>query len=182
MDARLLVSLSGIEPRTLHRCTELATELDRRAVPLTLLCNPSAQHTAAQLDWMRERLSSDALLLHGRGTARRAEFAALPAHEAGLRLTAALAKVDEMGLGRVRGFVPPRWLASRGTVLALRQHGIPLCADISAIRDVRSGAVHRARVHGFGSGERTEPWWCFAVVLGAGRAARRGGLDRKSVV
>ena len=31
---------------------------------------------------------------------------------------------------------------------------------------------------GFGHGERTEPWWCYALVLGAGRQARRGGLIR----
>ena len=40
MDASLLVSLSGIGPRTLHRCADLAAELDHRKVPLSLLFDP----------------------------------------------------------------------------------------------------------------------------------------------
>ncbi|MQA08350.1 MAG: DUF2334 domain-containing protein [Pseudonocardiaceae bacterium] len=182
----MLVSLSGITPRALSRCTDLAEELDRRGVPLSLLVNPSGQRSTAALDWVRQRARMDSVLLHGykhehQGTwRRRPEFAVLPAHEAGLRLTAALATMDGLGL-RVDGFVPPRWQASRGTLLALHQHGVSLCAELSAIRDVRSDEVYRARVHGFGAGERAEPWWCLAVVLGAARAARRGSLVRIAV-
>ncbi|HEU0128312.1 MAG TPA: DUF2334 domain-containing protein, partial [Pseudonocardiaceae bacterium] len=50
---------------------------------------------------------------------RRAEFADLPAHEAGLRLHAANMLLERLEL-RTDAFAPPRWLASPGTVQALR--------------------------------------------------------------
>ncbi len=121
---------------------------------------------------------------------RRAEFATLPAHEAGLRLQAANILLDQLGL-RTDVFVPPRWLASAGTLRALQQHGYRVCADATAVRDLCSDRVHRARVLGFSvlglgvlglaPGDRAELWWCRAIVLGAARAARRGGLVRIAV-
>ncbi|MGC7093521.1 DUF2334 domain-containing protein [Amycolatopsis lurida] len=189
MDTRLLVSLSGMNPSTLHRCAELAEELDRRAVPLSLLFTPSTGVTS----WLRQRVDrGDDLLLHGYdhtvppthravSLGRKAEFAALPAHEARLRLTAATASLDHAGL-RTEGFAPPRWLASRGTLAALRERGFRFCADVTAIRDLETGEVRRARVHGFGSQrQRTETLRCFALVLTAARVARRGGLLRLGV-
>src|SRR5690348_3844072 len=97
VDARLLVSLSGATSRTLHRCADLASELERRRVPLSIL------HVARTEDgpvtaWVRTRAAAgDSVLLHGYDhritpthrtvqLGRRAEFAALPAHEARLRL------------------------------------------------------------------------------------------------
>ena len=114
------------------------------------------------------------------GALRGAEFAALPAHEAGLRLVAALAAIDQLGL-RADTFVPPRWFASPGSLTALRRHGFEVCADAMAVRELRSGTVHRGRVHALGPGEFAEPWWCRALVLGAGRAARRGRMVRLAV-
>ncbi|PRX47466.1 hypothetical protein B0I33_10544 [Prauserella shujinwangii] len=183
MDARLLVSLSGIGPRTLHRCADLAGELDRRGVPLSLLFTPSAgdgfPHVA---EWLRERVRrGGAVLLHGYDQRVRAEFASLPAHEARLRLIAATAAVERAGL-RTDAFAPPRWRVSRGTLEALRQHGFAVCADLSTVRDLRTGDVARARVQGFGSqGRLPETPRCFALVLAAARAARRGGLVRLGV-
>src|SRR5690348_4701215 len=121
MDARLLVSLSGIEPRTLHRCADLAADLDRRGVPLSLLFAPRTEDVV--VDWVKDRTErGDGLLLHGYdhrvapghriNLGRKAEFAALPAHEARLRLIAATAALDGCGLS-TEGFAPPRWLASR---------------------------------------------------------------------
>jgi predicted deacetylase len=75
-------------------------------------------------------------------------------------------------------FAPPRWLVSRGTLTALRRKGFALCADLAAVRDLRTGTVHKGRVQGFGHGELAEPWWCYALVLGAARLVRRGGLVR----
>jgi hypothetical protein len=43
MSARLVVSLSGIGVRTLHRCVELAGELDHRGVALSLLFESRVQ-------------------------------------------------------------------------------------------------------------------------------------------
>jgi predicted deacetylase len=189
VDAQLLVSLSGISPRTLHRCADLAAELDRRNVPLSVLYTPRIGDDAVT-EWVRGRVAgADSVLLHGYdhritpthrplSLGKKAEFASLPAHEARLRLIAATASMDNAGL-RADGFAPPRWLASRGTLDALREHGFSLCADLNAVRDLRGGGVHRARVQEFGSQhQRTETVRCFAFVLAAARAARRGGLVR----
>lgn len=189
MSARLLVSLSGITTRTLDQAAALTTELDYRRVPLTLLLTPRVageDQPEPVLDWVRDRVAAGAALLqHGFDPAdarsrRRAEFAALPAHEAGLRLIAAGVTMERLGL-TPQGFVPPRWVASPGTLLALRRRGFDLCADVMGVRDLRTGTVQRGRVQGFGFGERTEPWWCFALVMGAARIARRGGLVRLAV-
>lgn len=209
MRTQLVVSLSGLGQQTLERCVEFAAEMDRRRVPLTLLVAPrpdSAERPnpeSSVVQWVRQRLAShDTIALHGfdhavntdkgllprlassarrpTGALRGAEFATLPAHEAGLRLLAALATMDQLGL-RVDTFVPPRWLASPGTLTALHRRRFAVCADAMAVRELGTGRVHRARVHAFGPGERAEPWWCRAVVLGAGRAARRGRMVRLAV-
>jgi uncharacterized protein len=191
MAARLVVSLSGIAARALDRCAELTDELERRQIPLSILFAPRVTDPDA-VQWVRKRTArGDALLLHGFNHAaeprvrvmalgRKAEFAALPAHEAGLRLTAATAALEYVGLP-ADGFAPPRWLASYGTQIALRGKGFRLCAELAGVRDLRSGIVHKGRVQGFGRGEKTEPWWCYALVLGAARQARRGGLVRLAV-
>jgi uncharacterized protein len=191
MDGRLLVSLSGIEPRTLHRCADLAAELQTRNVPLSLLFAPRTE--GAVVEWVRTRAEhGDSVLLHGYdhrvmpghriALGRKAEFAALPAHEARLRLVAATAALDRTGL-TASGFAPPRWLASRGTLDALRERGFRLCADIVAVHDLRTGSTYRARVHEFSTNnhQRTETVRCFALVLAAARTARRGGLVRLGV-
>jgi len=190
MRPRLVVSLSGIGASTLGRCVALAEEFDHRRVPLSLLLTPRAAVDGPALDWVRRRVAGgDALVLHGfdhstrpAGLRRRAEFAALPAHEAGLRLVAARAALERFNLATDL-FAPPRWLASPGTLKALRRHQFGLCADVAAVRDLRTGAVHTGRVHGLGHvlGERIESWHCLALVLGAARAARRGGLVRIGV-
>ncbi|OZM71547.1 DUF2334 domain-containing protein [Amycolatopsis antarctica] len=175
----MLVSLSGITPRTLHRCAELAAELDRRHVPMTMLFTPRSGDAATA--WMSGRVrQGDAILLRGNHS-RGVDFASLPAHEARLRLIAAVAGLDRAGL-RAEGFAPPGRFASRGTLEALREHGFGVCADLAAVHDLRSGAVLRSRVQGFGSQrQRTETLRCFALVLTAARAARRSGLVRLGV-
>ncbi|WP_091450406.1 DUF2334 domain-containing protein [Actinokineospora iranica] len=190
MTPRLLVSLSGIDTRTLGHCADLAEELDRRAVPLSLLVAPRL--AGAATEWARTRLTAgDDVLMHGfdhtrdprgRGVAlvRRAEFAALPAHEAGLRLTAAMSAMERAGLP-TDSFAPPRWMASRGTVTALERKGFRLCADLFAIRDLRTGNQVRARVQTLSSHERAETVRCFALVLAAARTARRGGVLRLAI-
>ncbi|MGH3753316.1 MAG: DUF2334 domain-containing protein [Pseudonocardiaceae bacterium] len=196
------MSLSGICSATLDDCAELTADLDARGVPASLLLVPRRPGGSAALHWIRERGNrGDAVLLHGYDhtldpigcwgshtvarLGRRAEFANLPAHEAGLRLKAAHMLLERLEL-RTDGFVPPRWLASGGTLRALRQHGYRICADATAVRDVASDLVHRGRLLGFGvlgpaPGERAEPWWCRAIALGAARTARRGGLVRIAV-
>ncbi|RLK60425.1 DUF2334 domain-containing protein [Actinokineospora cianjurensis] len=189
MTARLLVSLSGIDVRTLHHCADLAEHLGRRGVPLSLLVAPRL--AGAAVDWVRaRRLAGDDVLLHGfdhtrepRGrtvSMRRPEFASLPAHEAGLRLTAAMSAMERAGL-HTTGFAPPRWLASRGTLIALQRKDFTLCADLASIHDLRTGGSLRARVQSLSSHERAETWRCFALVLAATRVARRAGTLRLAV-
>jgi uncharacterized protein len=185
-----MVSLSGINAWTLDRSADLSEELASRGVPLSMLFAPKIAGTdqpSVVLNWVREQqIAGNALLQHGydhatdpktRTIRRRAEFASLPAHEAKLRLTASAATMERLNLN-TDAFVPPRWVASPGTVLALRHKGFTMCADLMGIRDLRTETVHRGRVQGFGFGERTEPWWCFALVMGASRAARKGHLIR----
>ncbi|HET6286328.1 MAG TPA: DUF2334 domain-containing protein [Amycolatopsis sp.] len=192
VDARLLVSLSGVTTRTLHRCADLAAELDRRKVPLSVLY-AARTGEGPVTEWIRTRRAhGDSVLLHGYDhrippthravqLGKRAEFAALPAHEARLRLIAAKAALEANGMA-VDGFAPPRWIASDGTLQALREHGFRLCADLVSVRDLVSGEVRRARVQEFGGpSQRTETVRCFALVLAAARAARRGGLVRLGI-
>ena len=188
-----MVSLSGISAWTLDRAADLSTELTSRGVPLSMLFAPKisgADQPEAVLSWVRDQQAAgNALLQHGydhpadpksRTIRRRAEFASLPAHEAKLRLTASATTMERLHL-TTDAFVPPRWVASPGTMLALRHKGFTLCADVMGIRDLRTGTIHRGRIQGFGFGERTEPWWCFALVMGASRAARKGHLIRLAV-
>jgi len=178
VNVRLVVSLSGISARTLDRCIELTDELARRRVPLSVLFAPRVAGTdRAVADWVRARCAvGDALLLHGfdhapeprgRGVAlgRRAEFAALPAHEAGLRLTAAMAAMERLGLATT-SFAPPRWLASRGTLIALRRKGFRLCAEAAGVRDLRTGIIYKGRV---------SPWWRRGDLIRLALDAREPG-------
>ncbi|GAB1512221.1 DUF2334 domain-containing protein [Actinophytocola sp. KF-1] len=188
-----MVSLSGINAWTLDRSAALSDELASRGVPLSLLFAPriaGADQPKAVLDWVRgQQAAGNALLQHGydhpadprtRTIRRRAEFASLPAHEAKLRLTAASTTMERLDM-TTDAFVPPRWVASPGTLLALRHKGFTLCADVMGIRDLRTDNVHRGRVQGFAFGERTEPWWCFALVMSTARAARKNQLIRLAV-
>lgn len=192
MDSRLLVSVSGASEPTLHRVADVLADLDDRGVGASLLVRPRACAQSSVLtDWVKARARrGDTVLMHGYDHAItpshrpvwpgvKAEFAGLPAHEAGLRLSAARAALERIELP-VDGFAPPRWLASRGTLTALRRYGFTLCADAAGVHDLRGGELHRARVYMLAGGQanRTETLRCFALVLAAARAARRGGLVR----
>ncbi|MFD1152711.1 DUF2334 domain-containing protein, partial [Saccharothrix hoggarensis] len=89
-----------------------------------------------------------------------------------LRLVAARAALARLGL-TTDLFAPPGWLASPGTVVALRRHRFAVCADMAGVRDLRSGEVRTGRVRMVG-----EHW---GYLLSTGRAARRGGLVRIGV-
>ncbi len=187
----MIVSVSGIRDATRDAVEDFAREMDVRGVPLSLFVAPRAkdgyrlvQDPAIQ-EWLLERREGgDAIVLHGYDRAatkrRRAEFAALPEHEARLRLLAADRVLEDTGL-RTRLFAPPRGLASSGAVAALPQVGFRVMVDLAGIRDLRTGTVLEARVYGIGGGVRAEPWWCRAVVIGASRVARRGELLRLAI-
>lgn len=209
----LVVSLSGLTadaPESFARAVEFVDELDARGVPLSQLFRPGGVPGDSPLvSWMHERRAAgDALVLHGfdhtadpiggwqpsalARVGRRAEFAALPRHEAGLRLVAARRALTAMGL-RTDVFVPPRWLASPGTVSALREQGFGVLADENGVRFLRDqdGSALRARVLGFRvSGERrpvaddrraAEAWRCRVLAAEVARTVRRGDLVRINV-
>jgi predicted deacetylase len=191
MTGQLLVSVSGLRQETRDFAAAFAEEMDARGVPLSLLVAPRLKdkyrlvNDSATQDWLRLRRSrGDAVVLHGYDQAatkrRRAEFAALPEHEARLRLIAADRVMEQTGL-RTRVFAPPRWLASQGAVAALPSAGFRLLANMTAIHDLERGSSVRSRVLGIGEGFRAEPWWCRALVHGSGRAAKRGGVVRLAV-
>ena len=148
----LYVSLSG---GVVDEAAEaFVAALDARGVPLTHLLRP-AEAPAELVRWIRERRArGDALALHGydhatrplgHGRGRKGEFASLPRHEAGLRLTAARRALTAAALW-TDVFVPPRWLASEGTVAALDDQGFRVLADESGVRDLPTGAVLPGRV------------------------------------
>ncbi|GJF07774.1 DUF2334 domain-containing protein [Pseudonocardia sp. D17] len=202
---RLVVSLSGLtaDPRSLDRAAALAAALDLRGVPLSHLFRPRLRRDAPDpgvVAWLGARRGAgDAILLHGFDhtpdpigawqaspvrLGRRAEFALLPRHEAGLRVIAARRAAHAVGLDSDL-FAPPRWLASSGTIAALRDNAFALCADDTAVRALQRGTTTGSRVLGFrASGERradrraAESWRCRLLVAEAGRVARRGGLVR----
>jgi predicted deacetylase len=206
-ESHLVVSLSGLThdaPEALDRAVEFTGELDARGVPVSQLFRPAGVPVGSPLaQWVHERRAAgDALVLHGYDhnaapialprVGRRAEFAALPRHEAGLRLVAARRALTALGL-RTDLFVPPRWLASPGTVEALREQGFGVLADEQGVWFLREPGERqlRSRVLGFRvSGERrpvaddrpaAEAWRCRVLAAEVTRTVRRGGLVRINV-
>ncbi|MEU1993139.1 DUF2334 domain-containing protein [Nocardia gamkensis] len=191
MNAELVVSVSGIRDTTRDTAMGFAEEMDRRGVPLSLLVAPRLKGKYRLLDdpatqaWLRgRRARGDAIVLHGYDQAatkrRRAEFAALPRHEARLRLTAADRVLEQADL-RTRLFAAPRWDASTGALDALPEVGFRLALGLTSIIDLERNMAQKSRVYGIGDGFRAEPWWCRALVMGAARTARRGGVLRLAV-
>jgi predicted deacetylase len=206
-ESHLVVSLSGLThdvPEALDRAVAFTAELQVRGVPVSQLLRPAGVPAGSPLaQWIHERRAvGDALVLHGYDhtaaplalprVGRRAEFAALPRHEAGLRLVAARRALTALGL-RTDLFVPPRFIASPGTVDALREQGFRVLADENGVRFLRepAGRMVRSRVLGFRvSGERhpvaddrraAEAWRCRVLAAEVTRTVRRGGLVRINV-
>lgn len=185
------MSVSGISDRTRGDVEEFARALDSRAVPLSLLVAPRLkdgyrlESDPGTIGWLTgRRCAGDSVVLHGFDAAatkkRRGEFAALPAHEANLRLMGADRVLEHVGL-RTRLFAAPGWTVSSGTSLALPRNGFRLLVDLHGITDLVTKTTVRARVVGIGEGFVTEPWWCRTLVLSAERTARRGGIVRLAV-
>jgi uncharacterized protein len=194
--ATLFVSLSGLTDDVLPAAGALTAELDARDVPVSLLLRPSGPDGPRRagsplVGWLHERrLRGDAVVLHGYDhaadptatgqlvamtrMARRAEFATLPRHEAGLRLTAARRVLTSLGL-RTDAFAAPRWLASPGTVAALVEQGFAVLADESGVRRLDGAAPPvRARVLGGRAVAGVELRGQRPLAVEAARAARRG--------
>ena len=185
------MSISGVRDRTVADASAFCELLDARGVPVSFLVAPRLaggyrlSEDAPTSEWLRSRREhGGAIVLHGYDAAatkkRRPEFAALPAHEANLRLMAADRVLEQIGL-RTRLFAPPGWLASAGTVEVLPRNGFRLLASMGGITDLVRQTTARARVIGIGAGFLTEPWWCRTLILATERVARRGGIVRIAV-
>ncbi|HEX3781062.1 MAG TPA: DUF2334 domain-containing protein [Pseudonocardiaceae bacterium] len=196
MTASLVVSIAGINANSLDACHDLAAELDQRSVPLSLLVSPSRQPSRrfnadrAAIDWVADRTTgrADALVLHGfdhadsvSATRRRLTgTTVVPGHEAGLKLISLRARLDQLGLNP-QVFAPTHWVVSPGARNSLRRSGFRVCAELHGVRDLHGDTVYLGRVIGFGAGEYGLSWRCLAVVMGAARAARKGGLVRLAI-
>lgn len=191
MLGKLIVSVSGIGERTLADVEAFCGQMDSRGVPVSLLVAPRLKNDyrldrdPRTVEWLAaRRAGGDAILLHGYDEAatkkRRGEFAALPEHEANLRLMAADRVLEHLGL-RTRLFAAPGWAVSPGAVAALPRNGFRLLAGLHGITDLVRDSTVRARVLGIGEGFLAEPWWCRMLVLSAERVARRGGVVRVAV-
>ncbi|BCK57191.1 hypothetical protein NWFMUON74_49630 [Nocardia wallacei] len=106
-----------------------------------------------------------------------AEFAALDAEAAEMRLRRATTVMGELGLNST-GFTPPGWLASPAAEQSLRRAGFSHTTDHFGVRDLRSGR----RIRGFalsqrpgGGGERTAARLMQTLSR---RTAARGGFVR----
>ena len=190
MSASLVVSIAGINADTLDACHDLAAELDRRSVPLSLLVTSSGLPGADVLDWVRQRTAAaDALVLHGFdhgdtnvSTTRRLLTGGglVPGHEASLKLISLRARLDALGL-HPECFAPAHWVIAPGALGSLRRAGFRGCAELHGVRDLQRETVQLGRVIGFGQGEHGLSWRCLAVVMSASRTARKGALVRLAV-
>lgn len=196
MAAPLMVSLSGLHDDDLSAAAAFAAALDARGVPLSQLLRPvgpggpvrPGSPLACFVHARRD--AGDALVLHGYdhvadptaakqrlALGRRAEFAALPRHEAGLRLTGARRVLTALGL-RTDAFAAPRWLASPGTVEALAEQGFTVLADEHGVRRLDGAAPPvRGRVLGLRA-RAGESWVQRPLADEAARTARRGAAVR----
>lgn len=166
-DGALVVSVHDIASWSLEQSRCWVNDLDARGVPATLLLVPGAWRgpglpdDPALVDWAHDaQRRGHELALHGYthqgvpgGSLPRrwtntvlargcAEFAALGQQAARVRLEHGLAALASVGI-TPRGFTPPGWLASPGTVAALRALGLEYTTSQLAVHDLRTGIPHR---------------------------------------
>ncbi len=180
------MSISGISDRTLGEVAEFRSALDVRGVPVSFLVAPRLKggyrldRDATTVDWLIDRRRrGDAVVLHGfdeaATTARRGEFATLPAHEANLRLMAADRILEHLDL-RTRIFAAPGWNVSPGALKVLPRNGFRVLAGLAGIVDLVGGHTVRARVLGIGGGFLDRA----VVVPDAGAGRRTHGTPRRN--
>lgn len=167
MRAVFVVSVHDVAPWSFALSRRWLADLDDRGVPATLLLVPGAWRGAPLTDdpalvrWLHDAHGrGHELALHGythQGVpggppARRwlnavaargcAEFCALDERAARGRLESGLAALASVGIVPV-GFTPPGWLASTGSLAALRDLGLQYTTSHLAVHDLRTGRRHR---------------------------------------
>ncbi|MEU1308181.1 polysaccharide deacetylase family protein [Streptomyces cinnamoneus] len=167
MTADFVVSVHDVAPWSFAAGRRWLDDLDARGVPATLLLvpgpwrGPRLPQDAALVRWLHDaRGRGHELALHGyahravpggplprrwvnavvaRGCA---EFCALDERAAHERLTSGLAALASVGIVP-EGFTPPGWLASPGSMAALRGLGLEYTTSHLAVHDLRTGRRHR---------------------------------------
>ncbi len=201
----LVVSVHDVAPSTSWAARWWAGQLESRGVPATYLVvpgpweGPTFRADRELAAWLRDRAAAgDEIAQHGwthragdEGTRlRRAignvaargcgEFWALDEDEARRRLELGLAALRAAGLDPI-GFTPPGWLASLGTVRALRALGFRYTTSHVGVTDLESG--HRLRVPPLSHRPESpvETLAAAAVRAAARHAARRGQSIRVAI-
>ncbi|WP_293768938.1 DUF2334 domain-containing protein [uncultured Corynebacterium sp.] len=190
MHGKLLVSISSIFDETRKDADALLEQLDRLAIPASLLIAPHIDgnwHLAKDhrmQSWLRDQdAAGRVLILNGFDQAvqgRRAEFANLDAHEANLRLAGATRQMAKLGFEPVI-FAPPRWRMSPGTLEVLSNFSFRLAASTNGIHELPSGKLHQTRNLSYGEGFGAAKWWRRNIIKAAERSAERGNTVRLSV-
>jgi predicted deacetylase len=202
MTARLVVSVHDVAPGSALQSRVWLFELDRRAIPASLLVIPGPWRAGALAGdaefaaYLRERrVAGDEIVQHGwrhsagadragwrsvteRALARGAgEFAAISEQAAALRLRAGRSVLAEAGL-RTDGFTAPGWLHSPGTLKALCAQGFRYTTTHAGVLDLRTG--HRVVGPAFSHrpGAAGESLAAKILANGARTVARMGGLIR----
>jgi uncharacterized protein len=176
----LVVSIHDVAPATAPACRAWVSDLDRLGVPASLLVipgpwrGPSILHDAETAVWLHRRLAAgDEVVQHGwlhegvPGGARWrqavgkvvargcAEFVALDEEEAVRRLHRGREILDRVGFA-VDGFTPPGWLASPGSLRAVRRSGFRYTTSHVGIHALPAGPVIRATALSHRPGGRGE--------------------------
>lgn len=172
MTRQLCIALHDVAPATWPGCARLLDLLDALgAPPLTLLVVPDwhaqgrVDHAADFLHAIeRRRACGNEIALHGYFhrddaptprtlsawlrrrvlTAGEGEFADLPCDIAEARIREGLDLFAQLGWN-VDGFVPPAWLASAGTRLALQRTGLRWTSTHTALIALGDGGVDAER-------------------------------------
>ena len=162
----LCIAVHDVAPATWPQCEVVLALLDDiGATPLTLLAVPDfhgrggfESEPAISAELRARQAHGDAIALHGLRhrdegppprtptdwlrrrmlTAGEGEFAALTTVEAARRIAEGRDRLDRIGFA-IDGSVPPAWLASPGTRIALATSGLRWTSSHSALHDLASG-------------------------------------------
>jgi predicted deacetylase len=194
----LVVSVHDVAPSTAAACRAWVHDLDRLGVPASLLVipgpwrGPSILHDAETAVWLHRRIEAgDEVVQHGwlhdsvpggsrwrqavgkvvaRGSA---ELVALEEDEAVRRLHRGREALDRLGFG-VDGFTPPGWLASPGSLQAVRRLGFRYTTSHIGIHPLPAGPVIRAPALSHRPGGRGERVAADLLARVSRRAAAAG--------
>lgn len=194
----LVVSVHDVHPSTALASRAWVDDLERLGIPASLLVVPgpwrgaTLLHNRSLTTWLHERVDrGHELVQHGwrhegvpggpvwraavnhvvaRGCA---EFGALDERAAAERLSRGGEVLDRLGFA-VQGFTPPGWLASPGTMQALRRLGYRYSTTHFGVHDLDSGRSRRAFAYSHRPGGRGERLGVELLTRGVRRAVADG--------